>query len=195
MAKHQIGRADIMSMEAYGEVRAERRRAMAEIKRNRRLAVGPDVTVYFENFETMWHQIHEMLYIERGGEGQIADELAAYNPLVPNGAELVATLMVEIDDPDRRNRVLVGLGGIERTVSLSVEGETVTARPEADVERTTPEGRASSVQFLRFPLTPAQIEKLRTPGTRVVLAIGHDNYGHMAVLPEAMRAALCEDFD
>ncbi len=78
-----------------------------EAKRHRRLEVGPDCTFYFENFETMWNQVHEMLFIEKGGEAQIADELSAYNPLVPKGRELVATVMFEIDDPVRRAAFLI----------------------------------------------------------------------------------------
>ena len=93
--------------------RAERRKHISEIKRNRRLEVGPFATFYFEFYETMLHQVQEMLFIEKGGEAQLADELAAYNPLIPQGSELVATVMFEIDDPIRRGRVLATLGGVE----------------------------------------------------------------------------------
>lgn len=195
MAKHQITRDDIMDMDAYRAERAARKSAIAALKKNRRLAVGPDVTVYFENYDTMWQQIHEMLHIEKGGAEQIAEELAAYNPLVPNGHELVVTMMVEIDEPARRARILAGLGGFENTVALRLGGDVIPAQPETDVERTTPDGKASSVQFLRFPMTPAQIETFRGGEVEIMLAIGHDNYGHMALLPEAVRAALCADFD
>jgi len=168
---------------------------MMELKKTRRLAVGPDAMFSFECYETMWHQIHEMLYIEKGGEDQIADELAAYNPLVPKGDNLVATLMFEIDDADRRARVLARLGGVENTVTLSVDGETIRAVPEGDVERSTAAGRTSSVHFLRFPFTRPQIEKFARPGADVTLGVGHENYGHMARLPEAVRAALAGDFN
>jgi hypothetical protein len=187
MAIHEITRADIMPMEDYAKVRPERRRAITELKKNRRVAVGPDATFYFESFDTMWHQIHEMLFIERGGDAQVEDELAAYNPLIPKGTDLVATLMFEIDDPQRRARVLGGLGGVEETVTLSFGAETVNAVAEADVDRTTSDGKASSVQFLHFPFSPAQIDQFRQPGTRVTLAIGHDHYGHAAVLPTSVR--------
>ena len=126
---------------------------------------------------------------------QIADELAAYNPLVPKGGNLVATLMFEIDDADRRARVLNQLGGVEDTVTLSVDGETIRAVPEGDVERSTAAGRASSVHFLRFPFTGAQIEMFARPGADIVVGIGHEKYGHMAQMPEAVRAALAEDFN
>ncbi len=194
-AKHEITRADIMSMSEYAEARAERRRAIGEVKRDRRFEIGPFATIYFENYDTMWWQVHEMLYIERGGEEQIADELAAYNPLIPNGADLVATLMFEIDQPERRQRVLAGLGGVEETVTMSFAGETITAVPEGDVARSTAEGRASSVHFLHFSFTREQAAKFRAPGAKVVVGIGHPGYGHMAAMPEAVRQALMHDFD
>ncbi|MFQ5786313.1 MAG: DUF3501 family protein [Alphaproteobacteria bacterium] len=193
--KHELSRDDILPMSAYADMRKAHRRALAERKRDRRLAIGPDATLYFENYDTMWAQVHEMLYIERGGEAQIDDELRAYNPLIPKGDELVATLMIEIDDPARRDRVLAGLGGVECMVSIAFAGESVRATPESDVARSTDDGRASSVQFLHFRFTPPQIATFRTPGTRVVVSIEHANYGHMAVMPETVRRALAEDFD
>ncbi len=194
-AKREITSDDIMPMAEYAKVRKDRRRMVTELKKNRRLAIGPDATVYFESYDTMWHQIHEMLHIEQGGEPQIADELQAYNPLVPKGNELVATLMFEIDDAVRRARFLANLGGVEETVTLEFDGETVTGVPEADVDRTTAEGKASSIQFLHFPFKPDQIAKFNKPGTRVVMAIAHESYGHMAIMPETMRAALTGDLD
>jgi len=194
-AKRQISRADLLPVERYAAERDQHRARVRELKKNRRLEVGPFATFYFESYDTMWLQVQEMLYIEKGGEAQVADELAAYNPLVPKGRELVATLMFEIEDPARRDRLLARLGGVELSASLSFEGETVRARPEDDVERSTAEGRASSVHFLHFPFDDAQAAKFRVPGTRVVLGVGHQNYAHMAVLPEAVRLALCEDLD
>ncbi len=193
--RHEITRADIMDMEAYGEIRRARREEVSAIKKDRRVEVGPFAAFYFENYDTMWYQIHEMLYIEKGGEAQIADELSAYNPMIPDGGELVTTLMFEIEDEDRRKRELGRLGGVEGSVSLSVGGETIGAIAETDVERSKPDGRTSSVHFLHFPFTPAQVASFRTEGARVVLAIGHENYAHMAVLPEWVRAALAADFD
>lgn len=194
IAKRKIERADIMAPEAYARERAERRRRITETKRNRRVGVGPDATFYFEFYDTMWHQIHEMLHIEKGGDEQIADELRAYNPLIPQGDELVATLMIEIDDQVRRAELLARLGGVEDTVTMSFAGETIAAVAEADIDRTTAEGKASSVQFLHFPFTRAQIAKFREPGAKVTLGIGHPAYGHMAVLPPAVKDALAKDF-
>lgn len=193
--KHEITRADILPMEVYGRERADRRKRMTEIKRNRRVAVGPDATFYFESFDTMFHQVHEMLFIEKGGDAQIPDELAAYNPLIPNGRELVATLMFEIDDPVRRAQFLNGLGGIEETVTFEFAGETVKGVPEADIDRTTADGKASSVQFLHFPFTDAQVAKFKDAGTQVQLQIGHEKYGHIAILPGPVKDALASDFD
>ena len=193
--RHQITRAEIMDMEAYGEIRRARREEVSAIKQTRRVGVGPFATFYFENYDTMWYQIHEMLYIEKGGEAQIGDELSAYNPMIPNGGELVATLMFEIEDEDRRARELGRLGGVEGSVSLTVGGETIGAIAETDVERTKPDGRTSSVHFLHFPFTPAQVAGFRNEGARVVLASGPENYAHMAVLHESARAALAADFD
>ncbi len=195
MAKHEISHADIMPMEAYATVRRERRRAVTALKKNRRMAVGPDATFYFESYDTMWHQVHEMLHIERGGENQIPDELEAYNPLIPKGNELVATLMFEIDDAVRRAQVLGLLGGVEDTVSVTFAGEVVAAVAEEDVDRTTADGKASSVQFLHFPFTAPQIATFRRPGTRVHVAISHPAYDHQAGMTEEVRRALAEDFD
>lgn len=192
--KTEITRADIIPLTQYGQERAARRKALVEVKKNRRVPVGPFVTFYFENYETMWQQIHEMLYIEKGGEEQIADELRAYNPLIPKGAELVATVMFEIDDPLRRATALGRLGGVEETMTIQFAGHTITGRPEGDVERTNEEGKTSSVHFMHFDFTPEQIAAFRTPGTQVIVGIGHENYGHMAVMHEATRAALAGDF-
>ncbi len=191
--KYEITEADILPPERYAAERALRRRAIVALKRQRRVAVGPFVTFYFENYETMWFQIHEMLHIEKGGGEQIADELAAYNPLVPNGRELVATFMIEIDDPERRKNVLSRLGGIEETAFLQFAGETVPGRPEADQDRTTAEGKASSVQFVHFPCTAAQIGKFKT-ADEIILGFRHPAYRHMTALTPATRAALADDF-
>ena len=193
-SRHELTPADILPWAEYAKDRAEHRKRLTAIKRNRRVEVGPYVTFYFENFDTMWIQVQEMLHIEKGGEAQIADELAAYNPLVPKGKELVATFMIEIDDALRRARVLSQLGGVEETASIEVGGERVVGKAEQDQDRTTAEGKASSVQFVHFPFTDAQIAAFREPNTRVILGLSHPNYSHMAVLSEATRAALAEDF-
>lgn len=203
-AKHEITRDDILPMADYTATRKGRRSALVEVKKHRRLEVGPDCTFYFENFETMWNQIHEMLFIEKGGEAQIADELSAYNPLIPKGRELVATVMFEIDDPVRRGALLAKLGGIEQTAFIRIGGETISESirgvPEEDLDRTSAAGKASSVQFLHFPFTDEQVAAFRgADGTQgdveVVLGFTHPEYAHMAVLPGPARQALAGDFD
>lgn len=193
-AKREITRSDIMPMAEYARIRGDKRKALVAVKRNRRLSLGPYATFYFENYDTMWLQVHEMLYIERGGEEQVSDELSAYNPLIPKGHELVATVMFEIDDPVRRKTLLSKLGGVEETITLEMDGEVIKGVPEADVDRTSASGKASSVQFVHFPFTSAQIFKFRQPGTRIVVGIGHEGYPHMTVVPEVVRAELAKDF-
>jgi hypothetical protein len=193
--KHELVAADILPPAEYARSRTEWRRKISAMKRNRRIEVGPYVTFYFESYDTMWLQVQEMIHIEKGGPQQVPDELAAYNPLIPNGSELTATFMIEIDDPVRRQRVLGTLGGIEETVFIRIGNETVRAAAETDQDRTTAEGKASSVQFVHFPFTPAQIAAFSAPGAQVVLGLDHPDYGHMAVLPEAVRAELAKDFD
>lgn len=184
----------ILPSAEYIKVRAERRRLMAELKKNRRLEVGPFATFYFESYDTMLHQVHEMLFIEKGGPAQVPDELDAYNPLIPQGAELVATVMFEIDDPLRRARVLGTLGGVEDHAFLRVGAETIRGVPEGDQERSREDGKASAVQFVRFAFTPSQVATFRSGDGDLVVGFDHPNYGHMAVMPSAVRQALARDF-
>ena len=194
MTPRKIAASDITPLAEYSGQRAERRKRISEIKKNRRLEVGPFATFYFESFDTMLHQIHEMLFIEKGGAEQLADELAAYNPLIPTGAELVATVMFEIDDPIRRARVLATLGGVEHKAFIRAGGEIVRGVAEEDQERSRDDGKASSVQFIRFPFTAAQVKAFRSGEGDVVVGFDHANYGHMAVMSAAVREALGKDF-
>ncbi|WP_428670109.1 DUF3501 family protein [Reyranella sp.] len=194
MTLRKIEPSAIIPITEYGPLRAERRRRMSEIKKDRRLEVGPFATFYFESYDTMLHQVHEMLFIEKGGAEQLPDELAAYNPLIPQGSELVATVMFEIDDPVRRARVLGMLGGIEHKAFLRVGADTIRAVAEEDQERTRDDGKASSVQFMRFPFTATQVEAFRGGAGDVIVGFDHPNYGHMAVMPPAVRQALSRDF-
>jgi len=194
-AKRKVTPADLLPLADYAKRRGEERRRILELKRRRRVEVGPYATFYFECYETMRHQIQEMLYIEKGGEEQLEGELAAYNPLVPNGRELVATLMIEIDEPARRQEALKRLGGVEETASLKFAGKVVKAVAEEDLERTTEEGKASSVQFIHFPMTREEIAAFKTARREIFLALDHPAYGHMARVPEEVRAELAEDLD
>jgi Protein of unknown function (DUF3501) len=194
-AKKQITPADILPAAEYAKRRAAMRTEIVAKKKNRRLEVGPCATFYFECFETMLQQVQEMLHIEKGGEAQIADELNAYNPLIPKGNELVATVMFEIDDPVRRARVLGRLGGIENTMFIKLGDDKVKGVAEEDQDRTNAEGKASSVQFVHFLFTPAQIAKFKAAGATVIVGMDHENYAHMAVMSDATRAELAGDFD
>jgi uncharacterized protein DUF3501 len=193
--RHRLTRADILPLDEYVKIRRQRRSEISEIKKRRRVEVGPLATFYFENFDTMWQQVQEMLYIEKGGEAQIEDELAAYNPLIPQGSELVATVMFEIDDPVRRARELSRLGGVENHAFIEVGGDRVRGEPDPTRENTSPDGKASSVQFLRFPFSPGQVAAFKAPGAPILVGFDFTNYGHMAAMPEPVRAALSEDFD
>jgi hypothetical protein len=194
MPKRILTAADIIPSTEYARTRMDWRRKVSAKKRNRRVDVGPYVTFYFECYETMWLQVQEMVYIEKGGAEQIPGELEAYNPLIPNGSELTATFMIEIDEPNRRKRILDGLGGIEEAAFLRVGGEAINGMPEADTDRTSAEGKASSVQFVHFPFTVQQIAAFSSPNIEVVLGFNNPNYRHMAVISDAVRAELATDF-
>jgi hypothetical protein len=185
---------DLLSLAEYETQRKALKQNLIPVKKQRRIEVGPFATFYFENYATMWLQVQEMLRIEKGGAEQIPGELEAYNPLIPQGDELIATLMLEIEDANRRNTVLLTLGGIEETVFLEIGAETVRATPTDYDDRTTPDGKTSSVHWLRFRLTPEQIARFRSGAERVVLGVSHPHYGHMAVLTAETRTALAKDF-
>jgi hypothetical protein len=142
----------------------------------------------------MWLQVQEMLRIEKGGTEQIAGELEAYNPLIPQGNELIATLMLEIDDPKRRETMLFRLAGIEDSVSLELEGDVIKATPTEYDDRTTPDGKTSSVHWVRFAFTPEQIAKFKSGEGRVMIAVNHSAYGHIAIVPPNVRGELAKDF-
>ena len=192
--KKEITPADILPYATYAKERKERRAAIAALKKDRRVAVGPHATFYFENYDTMFQQIHEMLHIEKGGDEQVADELRAYNPLIPQGNELVATVMFEIEDPVRRDAFLRQITWVEKHLYIDVGGEQVMGEAELDVERTKADGKTSSVHFVHFRFTPEQIAKFRDPAVPVMAVVGHENYHHMAMLPPATRQALAKDF-
>ena len=188
-----ITAADILSPQEFAARRSEYRRALIPLKKNRRVQVGPFVTFYFESYDTMWLQIQEMLHIEKGGEEQIAGELESYNPLIPQGNELIATLMIEIDEPIRRAKVLLGLAGIEDSVWMDVAGLRIKAEPTEYEDRTTSDGKTSSVHWVRFSFPAEAVARFSTAEGRVLLEIAHRNYQHIAVLSEAARAELTKD--
>jgi hypothetical protein len=193
--KREIQKEDIMPLDVYTEKRRELRKSIVDYKKNRRVALGPYATFYFESYETMLAQVQEMLYIEKGGDEQLKDELSAYNPLIPNGKELTATLMFEIDNPISRAAFLGKVGGIEETVFMKVNGEKIKAVPEEDVDRTSAEGKASSVQFIHFKFTDDQIEKFQSNSSEIELGIDHKEYSHSTKLSKENIASLSADFN
>ena len=190
----EITKKDLMTLEEYSKSRRNIRKKIIKIKKNRRVSVGPHATFYFESFETMLSQIQEMLYIEKGGDEQLKDELAAYNPLVPKGSELVATLMFEIDNPTLRLDFLNKVGGIEKKVYIQIGKEKIIAIPEKDLDRTSAEGKASSVQFIHFNFSKEQIKEFRNSNVEIIIGIDHKFYNHMTKISIDTREALSKDF-
>tara|TARA_X000001036_G_scaffold367551_1_gene352811 strand:- start:144 stop:737 length:594 start_codon:yes stop_codon:yes gene_type:complete len=192
--KRQIEKVDLIPEDIYSSSRKKIRKELVEFKKNRRIALGPYATFYFESFETMLAQVQEMLHIEKGGDEQLKDELTAYNPLIPNGKELTATLMFEIDNPVSRALFLGKVGGIEEKVFMKIDNEVIKAVPEEDVDRTSAEGKASSVQFIHFKFNDDQITKFKSRNVSVNLGIDHKEYGHTTKLTEENIKSLSLDF-
>ena len=192
--KRQIEKQDLIPLDIYTKNRKQIRKDIVEFKKDRRIALGPYATFYFESYETMLAQVQEMLYIEKGGDEQLKDELIAYNPLIPNGKELTATLMFEIDNPVSRAAFLSKVGGIEEKVFIKINSEIVKAIPEEDVDRTSSEGKASSVQFIHFKFTDEQIQKFKSNNGEVEIGIDHHEYSHTTKLSSASLSSLSADF-
>ncbi len=193
--KKIIQKEDIMPLDVYTKQRKELRKSIVEFKKDRRVSLGPYATFYFESYETMLAQVQEMLYIEKGGDEQLNDELSAYNPLVPNGKELTATLMFEIDNPVSRATFLGKVGGIEEKVYMKVDGDIIQAVPEEDVDRTSAEGKASSVQFIHFKFNDDQIKKFKSNSSLVEVGIDHNEYSHSTKLSDVTVKSLSADFN
>ena len=193
-ANKHVEKKDLLSLDIYEKNRKKIRKELVEFKKNRRVAVGPYATFYFENFETMLGQIQEMLYIEKGGDNQLKDELEAYNPLIPKGKELVSTLMFEIDNPITRADFLGKVGGIEQNAYIKIHDEKIKAIAEKDVDRTSSEGKASSVQFVHFVFSNEQIKKFKEIDKEVILGINHDLYNHSSTIQKETKASLIKDF-
>jgi hypothetical protein len=191
-SERRVTAQDIIPDADYAVQRKARRAALLPAKRLRRVALGPHCTFIFESYDTMLFQIQEMLLTEKGGPAQLEDELTAYNPLIPQGRELVATVMFEIDDPVRRGMILGQLGGVETHLFLQVGEARIAAAPEGDEERTR-DGKTSAVHFLRFALTDDQAAAFRDPAAPAMIGCDHPRYGHLAVLGPETRAELALD--
>lgn len=191
---NQLTRADLMSLEEYSQRRADMRREVMEHKRARKLSIGPDANLYFEDRTTILYQIQEMLRAERIFEAEgIQEELDAYNPLVPDGSNFKATFMLEYPDRDERAEKLAKLIGIEDRVWVQVEGfDKVYAIADEDLEREN-DVKTSSVHFMRFELTSPMVDALKS-GTALNAGIDHENYRHeVCPVPAATRDSLTND--
>ena len=195
MPKEQriIEKNDLLALDIYAKNRKQIRKELIEIKKNRRLALGPYATFYFESYETILSQVQEMLHIEKGGDEQLKYELSAYNPLVPKGKELVSTIMFEIDNPVSRAAFLAKLGGVEKHVFMKIDNEVISGVSETDVDRTSADGKASSVQFVHFNLTDEQISIFKGNNVCVELGIDHKEYSHTTKLSKANIKSLSID--
>lgn len=191
---NHLTRADLMSLEEYSERRAQMRREVMEHKKARKLSIGPDANLYFEDRTTILYQIQEMLRAERIFEAEgIQEELDAYNPLVPDGSNFKATFMLEYPEREERAEKLSRLIGIEDQVWVQVEGhDKVYAIADEDLEREN-EVKTSSVHFMRFELSSAMVEALKS-GSALNAGIDHENYHHeVRPVPQATRDSLTND--
>ena len=192
---NHLNRSDLLTLEDYAEQRPEMRQRVMEHKRHRKLAIGPNATLYFEDRLTIQYQIQEMLRAERIFEASgIQEELDAYNPLIPDGTNWKATFMLEYPDKDERARALAQLVGIEDRVWVQIpEFERVYAIADEDMDRETEE-KTSSVHFLRFELSKDMIDSVVVHNTDIFCGIDHANYEHqVAPVPEPTRESLCHD--
>jgi len=192
MAK--LKREDLWSLEEYAEKRAEFRKQVLELKKDRQVALGENATLYFENEQTIRYQIQEMLRIEKVFEAEgINDELGAYNPLIPDGCNWKATFMIEYGDAEERAKVLATLAGIEDKVWVQVEGfDKVYAIANEDMERSTEE-KTSAVHFMHFELT-AGMAKAVKENKSVAMGIDYNGFDQcVSSIDEAVRVSLMSD--
>ena len=191
----QLKREDLLSLENYALQRAELRARVLEHKKNRRVNVGPNLSLYFEDRLTVQYQVQEMLRIEKIFESAgIEDELGAYNPLIPDGSNLKCTAMLEFSDVDVRRERLARLVGIEHLVWLQVEDQPkVFAISNEDLDRSTDE-KTSAVHFMRFELTREMITALRG-GAGLAFGSDHAGYAFTVDVSAETRAALLQDLN
>ncbi len=192
----KLERSALWSLEEYAEKRSDFKTRVIAHKLNRQLPIGPNTTVYFEDSLTIQYQIQEMLRIERIFEAAaIEEELATYNPLIPDGSTWKATFMVEFADEAERRIALAKMRGIEDTIWMQVEGhDKITPFANEDMERTN-DNKTSAVHFLRFELDQEMITSLNN-GVNLSAGISHDEYHHIVdVVPDSVRKSLIEDLD
>ena len=185
---------DIMAIEQYDLIRKEKKAEAIERKKLSRLSVGPNAVILFENWDSMWLQIQEMLRIEKGGPEQVADELAAYDPMVPKGSELTATVLFEVADPDQRDKFLRTIGNVEDHISIRLGDHVIKARPEGDIQRTREsDGKASAVHFFHFDFPAEAIAAWKSGEGQAMVVIDHPAYGHAALIGKNTRDFLSRE--
>ena len=185
---------DIMATEQYELIRKEKKAEAIERKKLSRLSVGPNAVILFENWDSMWLQIQEMLRIEKGGPEHVADELAAYDPMVPKGSELTATVLFEVADPDQRDKFLRTIGNVEDHISIRLGDHVIAARPEGDIQRTREsDGKASAVHFFHFDFPPEAIAAWKSGEGQAMVVIDHPAYGHAALIGSNTREFLARE--
>jgi Protein of unknown function (DUF3501) len=189
-----ISATDLMPIPDYELIRKDKKQEAIARKALTRVSVGPNATALFETWDSMWLQIQEMLRIEKGGEAQIADELAAYDPMVPKGSELTCTLLFEVADEVRRDAFLRTIGSVENHIALHVGAHVIPARAEGDIERTREsDGKASAVHFFHFDFSPEAIAAWKSGEGSAMLVIDHPSYGHAALIGAETRAYLARE--
>lgn len=189
-----ITATDILPLDQYELIRADKKQEALARKALTRLSVGPYATVLFENWDSMWLQVQEMLRIEKGGDEQLVDELAAYDPMVPKGQELTCTLLFEVADEGRRDAFLRTIGGVENHVAIQIGEFTIRARPEGDTERTRAhDNKASAVHFFHFDFPADAIAAWKSGAGNAMVVIDHPNYGHAALIGSDTRSFLARD--
>lgn len=190
-----LSRKDLMSLEQYAEQREAFRNRVIAHKKNRRVDIGPNLTLYFEDQLTVQYQVQEMLRIEKIFEADaVEEELEAYNPLIPDGSNLKCTAMFEFTDVTERRRRLAELAGVENHVWLQADGlEKVYAIANEDLDRSTDE-KTSAVHFMRFELTPGMKRDLQA-GSELKFGVEHDLYRHEIAVGDETRQALTGDLD
>ncbi len=188
----KLSRDNLWSLEEYAAVREQFRAQVMDHKRSRRVAIGPYASIYFEDFLTMKYQVQEMLRVERIFEAPaIEEEIATYNPLIPDGGNLKATFMIEYTDPTQRQQALARMSGIENTIYLCCGGDKIYAIANEDLERSTEE-KAAAVHFLRFELDATTIAAIKA-NEPVQLGIGHAMLEGSVTLNDAQRTSLQND--
>ena len=194
-----LSNTDILPLNEYEKIRPLKKQEILELKKIRRLSVGPDITFYFENTQTIWWQIQEMLRIEKGGQEQLGDELCAYNPMIPikreKGYEISATMMIEIEDADRRKVILNQLYAIDQHVRFEFKNIVITASSIDSTEERNRESdqKTSSVHFLKWHIPADKVPDFLNED--VTLSISHPHYSYKSLLPIFLKQSLKDDFE